>query len=125
MPTISVTLMLGLNADTLPYFELLEISSEEESPPVDAQFLDGAAVVQMLNLGKAKTFLDYAVHAFCHICTWRALLALRLFGMYFKQIDKRYSKACETSCSLCIDSEELDGFPIRVDENKTELLSFL
>ena len=71
-------LQLGSNAYTLPYFELLETASSEESPAVDAQFLDGAAVVQMLNLGTAKTFLDYAVHVLCHICTWKALVALTL-----------------------------------------------
>ena len=64
-------LRLGSNADTLPYFEV-EAASSEESPPIDAQFLDGA-VVQMLNPGTAKTLLDYAVHVFCDICTWKAL----------------------------------------------------
>ena len=67
-------LRLGSNADTLPYFEV-ETASSEESPPVYAQFLDGAAVVQMLNSGTAKTFMDYAVHVFCHICIRTALLA--------------------------------------------------
>ena len=86
-------LRLGSNADALPYFEL-ETASLEESPPVDTQFLDGAAVVQMLNPVTAKTFLDYAVHVFCHICTWKALLALTLFGMYFNQIDNRWAKLC-------------------------------
>ena len=81
-------------------------------------------MVQMRNPGTAKTFLDYAVHVFCHTYTWKALLALTLFGMYFKQIDKRWAKVCETSFSLCIDSKELEGFPIRVDDIKTELLSF-
>ena len=40
-------------------------------------------MVQMLNPGTAKT-LDYAVHVFCLICTWKDdLLALILFEMYF------------------------------------------
>ena len=34
-------------------------------------------------------------------------------------------RCAETRCSLCIDSKELEGFPIRVDENETELLSVL
>ena len=50
-----------------------------------SQILDGAAVVQMLNPGIAKTFLDYTVHVFCHICTRKAPLVLTLFGMYIKQ----------------------------------------
>ena len=86
---------LGLvsNADTLHYFEV-ERAASEESPPVYEQFLDGSAVVQMLNPGIAKTSLDYAVHVLCHICTWKALLALTLFGMYFKQTCKRWIKVC-------------------------------
>ena len=87
-------LRLGSNADTLPYFEVEAASSEESPRPVDARFLDGAAVVQMLNPGTAKTFLDYAVHVLCHICIWKALFALTLFGMYFKQIYKRRAKVC-------------------------------
>ena len=41
-------LRLGSNAYLLHSFEV-ETASEEEPPPVDAQFLVGAAVVQMLN----------------------------------------------------------------------------
>ena len=88
-PSLSLggKLRLGSNADTLPYFEV-ERAASEDTPPVDVQFLDGAAVVQKLNSGTAKTFLDIAVHVFCHICTWKALLDWTLFGMYFKHIDK-------------------------------------
>ena len=42
----------------------VETAAPEASPLVDAQFLDGAAVVQMLNPGTAKTFLDYAEQVF-------------------------------------------------------------
>ena len=42
----------------------VETAAAEASPLVDAQFLDGAAVVQMLNPGTAKTFLDYAEQVF-------------------------------------------------------------
>ena len=81
-------LALGSNADILLYFEV-ETATSDESPPVDAQFLDGPAVCYMLNPGIAKTVLEYAVHVFCHICIRTVLLALTLFGMYFKQIDTR------------------------------------
>ena len=40
---LSLLLRLGSNADTLPYSDV-ETTASEESPPVDAQFLDGAAV---------------------------------------------------------------------------------
>ena len=43
----------------MPCLEV-ETAAPEASPLVDAKFLDGAAVVQMLNSGTAKTFLDYA-----------------------------------------------------------------
>ena len=56
----------------------VEAASSEESPPVDAQFLDGAAEVQKLNHGTAKTFLDCAVHVFCSICIRKPPLALTL-----------------------------------------------
>ena len=42
----------------------VETAAPEASPLVDAQFMDGAAVVQMLNPGTAKTFLDYAEQVF-------------------------------------------------------------
>ena len=45
----------GTNADLMPYLEG-ETTASEESPVVDAIFLDGTAVVQMLNTGTAKTF---------------------------------------------------------------------
>ena len=46
------------------YFEE-ETTSSEKSPPVDAHFLDGAAVVQMLNPRTANTtFLDYQCMCF-------------------------------------------------------------
>ena len=82
---------LRLGSNALPYIYVETATSEETPPQVETQFLDGAAVVQMLNPGTAKTFMDYAVHVFCHICTWKVLLARTLFGMYFKQIDKRWA----------------------------------
>ena len=47
----------------MPCLEV-EIAEPEASPLVDSTFLDGAAVVQMLNPGTAKTFLDYAEQVF-------------------------------------------------------------
>ena len=56
---------LGANADMLFCIEV-ESAASEENQLVYAQFLDGAAEVQLLNPGTAKTFLEYAVHVFCH-----------------------------------------------------------
>ena len=47
----------------MPFLEV-ETAEPEASPLVDSTFLDGAAVVQMLNPGTAKTFLDYADQVF-------------------------------------------------------------
>ena len=56
-------LRLGSKADIMPCLEV-ETAAPEVSPLVDATFLDGAVVVQMLNPGTAKTFLDYAEQVF-------------------------------------------------------------
>ena len=47
----------------MPCLEV-ETAAQETSPVVNATFLDGAAVVQMLNTGTAKTFLGYAEQGF-------------------------------------------------------------
>ena len=52
-------LRLGSKADIMPCLEV-ENAATEASPLFDSKFLDGAAVVQMLNPGTANTFLDYA-----------------------------------------------------------------
>ena len=51
----------------MPCLEV-ETAAPEASPLVDAKILDGAAVVQMLNPGTAKTFLDYAEQFFYPVC---------------------------------------------------------
>ena len=47
----------------MPCLEV-DTAEPEASPLVDSTFLDGAAVVQMLNPGTAKTFWDYAEQVF-------------------------------------------------------------
>ena len=56
-------LRLGSKADLMPCLEV-ETAAPEASPRVDSKFLDGAAVVQMLNPGTANTLLDYAGQVF-------------------------------------------------------------
>ncbi|KAL7373171.1 hypothetical protein ABVT39_000586 [Epinephelus coioides] len=50
---------LGTKADLL-HCMITDDTDSKRAPVVDAVFLDGAAVVQMLNPGTAKTFQDYA-----------------------------------------------------------------
>ena len=52
-------LRIGKKADLLSCLQLEEIQTTS-TPVVDAFFLDGAAVVQMLNPGTAETFQEYA-----------------------------------------------------------------
>ena len=83
----------------MPCLEV-ENAAPEASPLVDATFLDGAAVVQMLNPGTAKTFLDYAEQVLYPMYQYSSKipLVLTLFGMFIKQIasmiqqDKRGAK---------------------------------
>ena len=51
----------------MPCLEVENVAPEASSL-IDANFLDGAAVVQMLNPGTSKTFLDYAEQVFVPIC---------------------------------------------------------
>ena len=80
-------LRLGSKADLIPCLEV-ETAAPEASPLVDATFLDGAAVVQMLNPGTAKTLLDYEVQVFCTMCQHSSTIPLvvTLFGTCIKQI---------------------------------------
>ena len=60
-PSLSVggKLRNGKKTDLLSCLQLERLQTTS-APAVDAKFLDGAAVVQMLNLGTAKTFQNYA-----------------------------------------------------------------
>ena len=59
-PSLSVggKLCIGKKADLLSCLQLERLQTS--APAVDAKFLDGAAVVQMLNPGTAQTFQNYA-----------------------------------------------------------------
>ena len=56
-------LRLGSKADPMPCLEV-ENAAPEASPLVDATFLDGTVVVEMLNPGTANIFWDYAEQVF-------------------------------------------------------------
>ena len=92
-------LRLGSKADLMPCLEV-ETAAPEASPLVDATFLDGAAVVQMLNPGTAKTFLDYAEQVFLPYVSAQLENTTRvdIVWMFIKQIalrvqrDKRRAK---------------------------------
>ena len=106
----------------LPCLEVKRAASEE-SPLVDATFLDGAVVVQMLNPGIAKTLLDYVEQVFCHRYqqSSRTLLLLILFGMYIKQRGKCVRRRVVTSELI---PKILKDF-VPVNDNMVELFSFM
>ena len=66
-PSLSLggKLRLGTKADLLECFGLEEKLSTNK-PVVDAKFIDGAAAVQMMHPGTAKTFQDYADAVFLY-----------------------------------------------------------
>ena len=101
----------------MPRLEI-KTAASEASPLVDATFLDGAVVVQMLNPGIAKTLLDYVEHVFCHRYqqSSRTPLVLILFGIYIKHRSKCVRRQVVTSVLI---PKILKDF-VPVDENKAE-----
>ena len=111
-------LRLGSKADLMPCLEV-ETAAPEASPLVETQFMDGAAVVQILNPGTAKTFLDYVEQVFLPYVSAQLENTTRVdivWDVY--QIDslkgttrqKGGQRFTENSCSLGSDSKELEGF---------------
>ena len=103
----------------MPCLEV-ETAAPEASPLVDAKILDGTAVVQMLNPGTAKTFLDYAEQFFFTQyvsaqlenttgvdIVWDVYQTDSLKGT---NETKEGQRCTEKSCSLGSDSKELEGF---------------
>lgn len=96
----------GNKADLLECLELHEKQSIN-APVVDAKFLDGAAVVQMLNTGMAKTFQDYADMVFLPYVSNQLATTNRVnivWDTYYRQLKrdnqaKEGQRHPETSCS--------------------------
>ena len=88
-------LRLGSKADIMPCLEV-ETAAPEASPLVDATFMDGAAVVQMLNPGTAQALLDYAEQVFLPYVSAQfentSTLVSTLFGIFIKQIALRVQR---------------------------------
>ena len=95
--------------------------------------MDGAAVVQMLNPGTAKTFQNYADHIFMPYLKSQLQLANRVDIVWDVYIPNSLKKATRENrrkgvrrrvLSTTVIPRDWKGF-LRVDENKTELFSFL
>ena len=98
-PSLSLGGKRSLGSNVLPCIEV-QTATSAASPLVDATFLDGAVVVQMLNPGIAKTFMDYVEQVFCHS---------------YQQSSKTplVQMCAETSYYICSDSKAFEGFRAR------------
>ena len=120
-PSLSVGggLRLGTKANLLQCLPLEEKQSVN-APIVDAKLYDGAAVVQMLNPGTAKTFQEYADNVFSSYVSSQLANSSEsrhsLGCVHCRQFEKlnqgkarqRQEKAC---CFLNHDSQELERLP--------------
>ncbi len=68
--------------------QCIDLKERQNLPPVDAKFLDGAAVVQMLPPGSLKTFQDYATKVFIPYVSRHLQAVDRIdivWNVYFKE----------------------------------------
>ena len=116
----------------MPCLEV-ENTAPEASPLVYATFLDGAAVVQMLNTGTAKTFLDYAEQVFLPYVSaqlenttrveivWDVYQTYSIKGTTRQKRGKGVRRRVVPSAAIPKNWKDF----LHVDDNKTELFSFL
>ncbi|XP_061580540.1 uncharacterized protein LOC133446517 [Cololabis saira] len=123
---------LGTKADLLKCI-MTDDTDSQPAPMVDGVFLDGAAVVQMLNPGTAKTFQDYADSVFVPYVksqlekTWRLDI---IWDVYISDSlkgttrQKRGKGIRRRVMPTTVLPKQWKDF-LRVDDNKTELFEFL
>ena len=125
-------LRLGSKADLLDCLELDKIQSTN-TPVVTAKLFDGAAVVQMLNPGTAKTFQEYADTVFLPYVSNHLATAQRVdivWDVYIKDSLKdatrqKRGKGIQRRVSpTTLLPQNWKDF-LCVDENKTALFKFL
>jgi hypothetical protein len=133
-PSLSLggKLRLGTKADLMPCLET-DVVAPADSPVVDAKFLDEAAIVQMLNPGTAKTFQEYADQVFVpHVSTqlantrridivWDVYQSDSLKSTTRNKRGKGIRRRVVPAAAMPKNWKDF----LRVDENKTELFSFL
>ena len=125
-------LRLGKKSDLLQCLENESVTTST-IPAVECVILDGAAIVQMLNPGKCKTFLDYACNAFVPYIESQLFMVHRL-DLVWDQY-RADSLKCATRAKRGTGYRQrvvpTSAMPtswqdfLRVDENKVELFSFL
>ena len=133
-PSLSVggKLRLGTKADLLDCLEL-EKKQSTNTPVVNAKLFDGAAVVQMLNPGTAKTFQEYADTVFLLYISHHLAAAQRVdivWDVYIpdslKDVtrQKRGKGIRRRVSPTTLLPQNWKDF-LHVNENKTELFKFL
>ena len=130
--TLGGKLRLGNKADLLGCLGLEEMQSTC-APAVDAKLLDGAAIVQMLNPGMARTFQEYSDLVFLSYVSNQLTTARRLdivWDVYIPDSLKGFTRQKRgkgirrrVAPSTQIPKNWKDF--LRVDENKKELFNFL
>ena len=125
-------LRLGTKADLLDCLGLEEVQSTS-SPAIDAKLLDGAAIVQMLTPGTARTFQEYSDLVFLTYVSNQLATAKRVDTVWDVYIpdslkgttrQKRGKGIRRRVAPITHIPKNWNNF-LRMDENNTELFKFL
>ena len=125
-------LRAGTKSDLLQCLEEM-IPPNSQAPEVTCVILDGAAIVQMLNPGTAKTFGEYAEKVFIPFVLSQYKSATRLDLVWDRYLPGSLKSMARESRGKGVRRRvghsvavpgQWQNF-LRVDENKTELFSFL
>ena len=124
----------GIKSELVHCLEsLVSVDGTPTTPTVDTLILDGAAIVNMLKPGSAKTFQDYADNIVLPYIQSRLQNVSRIYvvwDVYHKDSLKvdarnRRGKGIRRRVeAMSLVPKNWQGF-LRIDENKTELFSFL
>lgn len=127
-------LRTGTKSDLIPCLEnLVPVEGDLPTPKVQVVIMDGAAIINMLRPGTAKTFQSYANDVFVPYVTsqlqhvdrldiiWDRYMADSLKTETRSKRGKGVRRRVEPSSTVPGNWQEF----LRIDENKTELFSFL
>lgn len=127
-------LRIGTKSDLVGCLEDLQAPAQMNvNPAVQVMIIDGAAIVNMLRPGTAKTFSDYEKHVFSPFIQTQLNRVHRLdvvWDEYFPDSLKAEARK-KRGKGICRRVEPSSAIPgkwdafLRIDANKTELFSFL
>ena len=123
----------GTKADLLECIQGTHPSLKEDTPDVDVILLDGAAVINMLKPGQAKTFSDYAELVFLPYVqsqlkkasrvdiVWDVYISTSLKATARQRRGKGTRRRVQPNPKIAGNWQAF----LRIEENKTELFAFL